>query len=286
MVENSEALMKEACTQAGEASANPEAPGMPAACKAFGSIAACQSGKTDGARLLPLAPITVVVGHYGVGKTNFSINLALDAAAHGYAVTLVDLDVVNPYFRSSDYRELLESAGVHVVSPIFAGTTLDSPSLSGAVYTAIEDAIRQGGDERKRVIIDAGGDDVGATALGRFAPRIAERDHAVLYVVNRYRNLTQEPEEAADLLAEIEAKAGLSATGIVNNSHLKEDTTHGVVEAGVVFANGVADELGLPIVCTAVPKEIVDQKNAVFSENAAIQNVYPVQVYVRTPWGT
>ncbi len=114
----------------------------------------------------PLAPITVIVGHYGVGKTNFSISLALDAVAQGWEVTLVDLDVVNPYFRSSDYRELLEEAGVRVVSPVFAGTTLDSPSLSGAVYTAIEDAIRQGTGERKRVIVDAGGDDVGATALG------------------------------------------------------------------------------------------------------------------------
>ena len=73
----------------------------------------------------PLAPITVIVGHYGVGKTNFSINLALDAVAQGWEVTLVDLDVVNPYFRSSDYRELLEEAGVRVVSPVFAGTTLD-----------------------------------------------------------------------------------------------------------------------------------------------------------------
>ncbi|WP_139652918.1 nucleotide-binding protein [Raoultibacter phocaeensis] len=246
------------------------------------------SGKASNrtATLFPLAPITVVIGHYGVGKTNFSINLALDAAARGYAVTLMDLDVVNPYFRSSDYRELLEGAGVHVVSPIFAGTTIDSPSLSGAVYTAIEDAIRQGDDGETCVIIDAGGDDVGATALGRFAPRIAEGDHEVLYVVNRYRNLTQEPREAAELLGEIEAKAGLSATGIVNNSHLKEDTTEEVVVAGTAFANEVSERLGLPIVCTAVPKRIVDQKNGTFSKNAAIQNVYPVQVYVRTPWGT
>lgn len=242
--------------------------------------------KATAAPPFPLAPITVIVGHYGVGKTNFSINLALDAVAQGWEVTLVDLDVVNPYFRSSDYRELLEEAGVRVVSPVFAGTTLDSPSLSGVVYTAIEDAIRQGTGERKRVIVDAGGDDVGATALGRFAPRIAERDHAVWYVVNRYRNLTQTPEEAAALLAEIEAKAGLRATAIVNNSHLKQDTEEETVIESLGFAQAVSAALGLPIVCTAVPKEIVDQKNDSFSESCATQNVYPVQVYVRTPWGT
>lgn len=239
--------------------------------------------------LFPLAPITVVIGHYGVGKTNFSINLALDAAAHGQNVTLVDLDVVNPYFRSSDYAEMLEAEGVRVVSPVFAGTTLDSPSLSGAVYTAIEDAIRQGDDEplaRRCVIIDAGGDDVGATALGRFAPRIAESPHAVFYVVNGYRNLTQSPEEAAALLSEIEAKAGLRATAVVNNSHLKQDTTSETVLESLPFAQAVSEALELPIVCTAVPKEIVDQKNGPFSESCATQNVYPVQVYVRTPWGT
>lgn len=236
-----------------------------------------------GALPFPLAPVTVVLGHYGVGKTNLSINLALDAAADGYAVTLVDLDVVNPYFRSSDYRELLEDAGVRVVSPVFAGTTLDSPSLSGAVSAVIEDALRQ---DCARVIVDAGGDDVGATALGRFAPRIAAEDHEVLCAVNRYRNLTQTPEEAVSLLAEIQAKAGLAATGIVNNSHLKQDTTADTVAGSVAFASEVSAKTGLPIVCTAVPKEIVGRKNEMFSCGAAIQNVYPVQVYVRTPWGT
>ena len=249
--------------------------------------------------LFPLGSITVVIGHYGVGKTNFSINLALDAAKRGQEVVLVDLDVVNPYFRSSDYAGMLEDAGVRVVSPIFAGSTLDSPSLSGAVYTAIEDAIRQGeaagataggegaGDASAlRVIIDAGGDDVGATALGRFAPRIAEAPHEVLYVVNRYRNLTQTPEEAVRLLAEIEEKSGLRATGIVNNSHLKQETSETTVLDSAPFAQAVSDALGLPIVCTAVPIQIVGQKNDLFSVRGAMQTVYPVQVFVRTPWGT
>ncbi len=104
--------------------------------------------------------------------------------------------------------------------------------------------------------------------------------------MNRYRNLTQTPEEAAALLAEIEAKAGLRATAIVNNSHLKQDTEEETVIESLGFARAVSAALGLPIVCTAVPKEIVDQKNDSFSESCATQNVYPVQVYVRTPWGT
>ena len=81
-----------------------------------------------------LAPVVVVVGHYGVGKTNFALNLALDAAAAGRAVTLADMDVVNPYFRSSEYAAVLDAAGVRLVAPVFAGagTSLDVPSLTGA----------------------------------------------------------------------------------------------------------------------------------------------------------
>ncbi|MEG0323920.1 MAG: ParA family protein [Raoultibacter sp.] len=244
--------------------------------------------------LFPLAPITIIAGHYGVGKTNFSLNLAIDAAECGQNVVLVDLDVVNPYFRSSDYTSLLEEGGVRVVAPIFAGLTLDSPSISGAVATVIEDAIRQGAQANSSansaaktcVIIDAGGDDVGATALGRFAPRLNEGGYDMLYVINRYRNLTQTPEEAVQVLAEIEEKARVKATGVVNNSHLKHDTDEDTILEALPFANETARQLGLPLVCTAVPNGIVNRKSTLFSKSEGLQNVYPVQVYVRTPWGS
>ena len=109
----------------------------------MGEEAAEEGGSASGAGLFPLPPVTVVAGHYGAGKTNFSINLALDAAARGYDVVLADLDVVNPYFRSSDYRGLLEERGVRVIAPVMAGTTLDSPSISGQVSTAIDEAQRE-----------------------------------------------------------------------------------------------------------------------------------------------
>ena len=90
----------------------------------------------------PLAPVTVVTGHYGVGKTNFALNLALDAAAAGYRVTLADMDVVNPYFRSNEYRDLLEEAGVRLIAPVFghAGTSLAAPAAPGARAGAAAEA--------------------------------------------------------------------------------------------------------------------------------------------------
>lgn len=249
--------------------------------------------------LMPRAPITVVVGHYGVGKTNFSLNLALDWAAQGVAVTLMDMDVVNPYFRSSDYHAQLEEAGVRVISPLMAGTNLDSPSLSGAVSGALEetarwyekfnasenhDALASGTTPTQALLIDAGGDDVGATALGRFASAVARVPYEMLYVVNQYRNLTQEPSEAVSLLAEIEKKAKLQASGVVNNSHLKEFTDEQVVLDALPFAEQVSELLGLPLLCTTVPEGCIDRENTLFGKSEGRQKFYPVRVYVRTPW--
>ena len=219
---------------------------------------------------------TVVTGHYGCGKTNLAINLALDFARAGEPVTLVDLDVVNPYFRSSDYTTLLAENGVRVVAPTFAGTTLDTPSLPAAIYSAF--------DAEGRVILDVGGDDAGATALGRFSGEVAPLDYDLIYVVNRYRNLTATPAEAAGLLGEIEGAAHLKATGVINNSHLQRETTAETVLDSREFADEAAGLLGLPLVATTVPKTLADRFSDVPGEPSYIENAYPIEVYVRTPW--
>lgn len=224
----------------------------------------------------PIAPLTVVTGHYGTGKTNLSINLALDALATYPSVTLVDLDVVNPYFRSSDYAAMLEARGVHVVAPTFAGTTLDVPSLSPAVSGALESA--------GAVIVDAGGDDVGATALGRFSRQIKATDYAMLYVINRYRNLTTTPREAAVLLGEIESASHLRATAVANNSHLKAETTAETILESLPFARETAALLGLPLAFTTVPVALAGAFSGDPGAATYVENAYPVETHVRTPW--
>ena len=219
-----------------------------------------------------LAPVTVVVGHYGAGKTNFCMNLAMDAAKAGMRVTVIDLDVVNPYFRASEQRKLLESNGVSLVAPVYAeaGTSLDVPSLTGRITPAIQEA-----DEGGLVIIDAGGDDVGATALGRFARTILQKDHAVLYVANRFRNLVQDTDDAVQNLREVETAARLNVTGIVNNSHLKSATTVETVHQGMAYAQELAQKCDTPLVCTTVPLNLRHEFAA---------EVYPVRSYIKTPW--
>ena len=214
--------------------------------------------------------VTVVCGHYGTGKTNLSINLALDCARRGEDVSLVDLDVVNPYFRSADYADVLTENDVRVVGPNFANTNLDTPSLPAAVRSTIA--------EGSRVIVDVGGDDAGATALGVYYRTLAEADPDVVYVVNRYRSMTTHADEAVQILAEIEAMSHLKATCVANNSHLKRETTEATILDSMGFAEEVASATGLPLRFTTAPRGLD------FSQLNKIPDIYPVDVLVRAPW--
>lgn len=197
-----------------------------------------------------LAPITVLVGHAGVGKTNVALGLALAEAAAGRTVTLADLDVVNPYFRSSDYPEILHEAGIRLIAPVLARTTLDTPSLTGELDAVIAQVAA---DPAQRLVIDVGGDDDGATTIGRWARMLTEAGARVLYVVSAFRALTQTAEEAAAMLPDIEEHAHLRATAVLNTSNLSDETTAHNVLAGRHFAREVAGQLGLPLEATIVP---------------------------------
>lgn len=222
--------------------------------------------------MLPLKKFTIIYGHYGCGKTNLSLNLALSLAREGNAVTLVDLDIVNPYFRSSDYKALFEGLDVEVVSPQFAGTNLDLPSLPAEIYSVFNQSGRY-------VIMDIGGDDAGAYALGRFAGQVESlEDYEAYYVVNKYRALTQTPKEAAGLLSEIEAASRVKATGVINNSHLQGLTTAGDISASVPYAKQTATALSLPLVMTTAPKSVAQELDG------KVEGLYPVEVLVKPPF--
>lgn len=230
--------------------------------------------------------VNVVVGHYGTGKTNFCLNWALDLARAGRKITLVDFDVVNPYFRSSDYTAQLADAGVTVIAPNLAGSSLDNPSISGAVATVISQtyACWQQGDDSSAVIIDVGGDDAGATVLGRFSVEIAHGAYAMLYVINKYRNLTREVHEAIKIMSEIQAKSGLRVTGVVNNSHLRDQTDIRTISDAFGYGVAFAKTAQLDLVCTTVPKSATEQMNHDFCQGHADAAFYPVRMLVRTPW--
>ncbi len=213
--------------------------------------------------------IIIICGHYGCGKTNLALNMAADCARRGEEVTLIDLDIVNPYFRSSDYGEFIKENNIELIAPTYAHSNLDLPSIPVEMYSIFT---RNG-----RRIIDVGGDDSGATALGRFAPQLKNTNYTMLYVINKYRIQSTTPEEACKLLREIETASRLTADYIVNNSHLMEYTDAETVRASFGFADEISEILGLPVAFTAVNSSFADRLEGE-------TEVYPIDVIVKKPW--
>ena len=200
--------------------------------------------------------VSLFCGHYGSGKTNLAVNYALRLRAEGLPVALADIDIVNPYFRSKDSEKELSAAGVRVISLPFANTSVDLPSLPSEVYGLVQ---------RRDVyaVMDIGGDDRGALALGRFAPYIAEEnDYELFFVANFYRPLTRTAEEALGVMEEISAVCPLRFTAIVNNSNLGEATTPADIEKTVSKAQKLSALSALPIAFTAVSDALKGQVRA------------------------
>ena len=206
----------------------------------------------------------IITGHYGSGKTNIAVNLAVEYADRGEKVCVIDLDIVNPYFRTADFGTLFEEKGIYLVAPQYANTNLDIPSLGFDMA-----ALLRGYD---RVVIDVGGDDAGAIALGQYSAILKNFGYEMLYVVNSYRFLTSTPEEALELLRDIELVSNLKATGVVNSSNLGLETTAEDILRSMEYAKASAEAAGLPLVFTAAMKglEVPDAK--------------PVDVFVRPFW--
>ena len=184
--------------------------------------------------------ITVFAGHYGSGKTNIAVNYALKLRKEFDRVDIADLDIVNPYFRTKDSEKQLEKRGIHLISSEYANSNVDVPAMPSEAYAIIDDT-------SLRAVIDVGGDDRGALALGRYAPAIIEQnDYEMLFVVNKYRPLTSDCASALRVMREIETAGGIRFTGIVNNSNLGDETTEECVLASLGYADEISKASGLP----------------------------------------
>ena len=195
--------------------------------------------------------VSIFCGHYGSGKTNIAVNYALSLKAQGIAVRIADLDIVNPYFRTKDSARELEDAGIELISPTFANTNVDLPALPQQLYALVQQT-------HTHAVMDVGGDDRGAYALGRYAPYIREENNFDMFcVVNFYRPLTATPKEAAEIMAEIEAAAHLPFTAIINNSNLGEATTLDDVLATREKCETLSRMTGLPIAATCIRADLI-----------------------------
>ncbi len=216
-----------------------------------------------------LKRVTIFAGHYGSGKTNIAINYALKVKENGKNVDIADLDIVNPYFRTKDAQELLEDAGIRLVSSAMANTNVDTPALPAEAYSIVHDT-------SKHAVIDVGGDDRGALALGRYVPYLLKEDnYEMLFVINKYRFLTGSPEETIEVMREIEYSAGMRFTGVVNNSNIGDETEVEDVISSMEYAEKVSQLTGLPLRFTTVKENLYEQLKS------KINGLMPIKICVR-----
>lgn len=212
--------------------------------------------------------LTIVTGHYGSGKTEFAVNLAFRMQREGKAAILADLDIVNPYFCSRERKEEMQQSGIRVI--VSRGADSDLPAINPEVYALFEPGVCG--------IIDAGGDAVGAQALGRFSQKIGLVAHELLCVVNFNRPETNTPQKAEAYLREIAYSARLAVTGLVNNTHLDHQTTVQDILRGAVLLEELSALTGIPVKYHAFEGK--------FAERLPLPEtqLFPMQLYMKKPW--
>jgi MinD-like ATPase involved in chromosome partitioning or flagellar assembly len=217
--------------------------------------------------------IRVVVGHYGSGKTEFSVNYAVKLAKEGKKVALVDLDVVNPYFRSREKADELGRMGIRVIgSSQTSGIALDVPAIAADIYSPLQ-------DESYDVVIDVGGDPAGARTLGRYYSYFTDGNYDMFFVLNANRPETQTVEKAIEYLRKIEDMARAKATGIINTTHMLKSTTVEDILKGQDLAEKVSEKTGIPIryivALEHVAKELPSNLNG---------EIFPIKLFMREDW--
>jgi len=197
--------------------------------------------------------VTLFAGHYGSGKTNIAVNYALWLHWKGYPTAIADLDIVNPYFRTKDSEEELLAAGIPLIASPYAGSNIDLPALPQELYSLVERRDRY-------AVMDIGGDDRGAYALGRYTPYILkENDYEMVFVVNFYRPLTRTPADALEIMREIEVAGGIRFTAIANNSNIGWDTTPENVLDTMDKVQELAKLAAIPVGMTCAEEKVAEE---------------------------
>lgn len=218
--------------------------------------------------------INIFTGHFGSGKTEVAVNYAMKMAEAGYRTAIVDFDIINPYFRTADAKDALEEQNIKVILPMYANTNVDIPAIPPEIYSLFE-------DKNTKVVLDVGGDDLGAKAVSRFKEEIVSDDYEMFFVVNTKRIMTDSPEKIAEMIAIIEDGANIKVTKLVNNSNLLEETTPEIIQEGNRIIAQVSEKTGIPIVITAGMEEVVSKM-----ENSDMGNteILSMRKQIHLPW--
>ena len=222
----------------------------------------------------------VLIGNYGSGKTELALNFAITAAARGERTELLDLDMVNTYFRLTEPGRLMRMKDIRVVSPNFTNSSVETLSLPAEVQSAFA-------MDWDTVVFDVGGDAVGSTALGRYHQDFEALDPAnlqVLNVVNIRRPLSGTVEKIIRLQEEMEVHSRLKITGMINNTNLAQVTTPEELRDGYEMIRQVSEKTGVPVLYTSGKKAMLDLFLAEGHDPRYIGTPFPIDTYMARDW--
>ncbi|MEA4832644.1 MAG: ParA family protein [Oscillospiraceae bacterium] len=203
------------------------------------------------------APVIIICGHYGAGKTNIAVNLTLELAENSRKenkIILADLDIVNPYFRSSDNTAEIIASGAEVIIPQYAGSNVDIPAIPGELKRVFLPGFKS--------VLDVGGDDSGAIVLSGYWEDIIKAGYNFIYIINESRLYIKSPLDASSMLSGIQTASGLKATCIINNTNLGQETNADIIRHGFDYAERVCSLTGLPLCATSIPESIFNAFSA------------------------
>lgn len=216
--------------------------------------------------------IRIIIGHYGSGKSEFSVNYAMKLAQMGRKVAIADLDIVNMYFRSREKAIEMENLGVKVIGSKINAPAIEVPSISPEVLTPLQ-------DESYDTILDVGGDQVGARALGRYVEYFVEGNYDMFFVLNANRPETQTLEKTLEYMVKIEDVSRAKITGIINNTHLLKGTTAEDVLRGQKLALEVSARTNIDIKYISVLEDVVPSLPKDLEGE-----IFPIQMFMREEW--
>jgi hypothetical protein len=217
--------------------------------------------------------ITILTGHFGSGKTEIATNLAIQERKFHPKVAINDLDVINPYYRTRDLESEFNKLDIELIAPKGHLATADLPIVSGEIYRVLH-------DPSYRIIIDAGGDKDGATALGQYYNEWIHMNPEMLFVLNGNRPYVSTLEGATDTINRIEEASRLKINGIINNSNIGSETTLEEIKKGLELAQLVSEKTKIPILYTTISSHIKEE-----SKEFALQNpVFYIRRYMKLPW--
>ncbi len=215
--------------------------------------------------------ISIFTGAFGSGKTELALNYAIKLREKGKKVTAVDLDLINPYFRIRSVREALETRGIHVVSPRGKLAGADVPALPPAILGVLEDSSTYG-------VVDVGGDDIGAAALGRFKNNLAEGSFNLYFVVNTYRLHTRDVPGILSVLNRVEKASRMQVNALISNPNLGSETDPETILEGHRLVLEAAHQLKLPVAFLGVRRNLADRL-----KNQEVP-LFPLDLMLKLPW--